>query len=217
MESALRSAQSTSSISPVIVPLSTNDASECPPTSPQHRCSRQCPYCSRCANLALSLGIHIRLHGKAAAIRWVVWLRSYGPLRTLTNHVYNLPRGHSTIDPFRPFFRLTLFFPFNLPLPELTHATLWRFTTASGSSTLPCRRILRDSALLSYMICTRIFGSSKLQRGRSQDCRRAAKVISFFLGCKYETSHMDTSHLQLFPRKMILFIIPFVFIACFLV
>jgi hypothetical protein len=36
---ALQSAPSTSSISPVVAPLLTNDASECPPTSPQHRCS----------------------------------------------------------------------------------------------------------------------------------------------------------------------------------
>ena len=37
------------------------------------------------------------------------------------------------MDPFRPFFRLTFFFPFNLSLPELTHATLRRF---SDSGTL---------------------------------------------------------------------------------
>ncbi len=42
--------------------------------------------------------------------------------------MYIISLEDTTIDPFRPFFRLTLFFPFNLPLPELTHTTLQHFT-----------------------------------------------------------------------------------------
>src|SRR5713226_7895170 len=62
-------------------------------------------------------------------------------------HVYNLPRGHSRIDPFRPFFCLTLFLPFNLSLPKLTHATLQHFKLAA-----PVRQNWRFSSPLSTLL-----------------------------------------------------------------
>ncbi len=95
-----------------------NDTSDCPPTSPQHRCSYKRPYRSRRANLALSFGIHIRLHGKAAA--------------------------------------------------------------ASGSFALSCRKILTDSALLSYTIRTRKFRSSKLYAEGLEAAAALLKSIHFF-------------------------------------
>src|SRR5258707_15509793 len=48
--------------------------------------------------------------------------------------------------PLDPFFHLTLFFPFNLPLPELTHTTLWHFKLAA-----PVRQNWRFSSPLSTL------------------------------------------------------------------
>src|SRR5258707_15090618 len=62
-------------------------------------------------------------------------------------HVYNLPRGHSRIAPFSPFFCLTLFLPFNLSLPKLTHATLQHFKLAA-----PVRQNWRFSSPLSTLL-----------------------------------------------------------------
>ena len=58
-------------------------------------------------------------------------------------------------------------------------------TAASGSSTLSCRRMLTDSGLLSYMICTRNFGNSKLHMEGLETATALQKsfLFFFFFGC----------------------------------
>src|SRR5258708_30778547 len=53
-------------------------------------------------------------------------------------------------------------------------------TAASGSSTLSCRRMLTDSGLLSYMICTRNFGNSKLHMEGLETATALQKSFLFF-------------------------------------
>src|SRR5712692_2973699 len=62
---------------------------------------------------------------------------------------------------------------------------------ASGSSALTCRRILTDSALLSYTKCTRKFGSSKLHAEGLETAAVPLKSFHFFGLRGHETSHVD--------------------------